>query len=152
MDFYFDVSDALKGLARANDKVHRGIDLYGRTAALKMEAYAKAHRPWHDRTGNAKNTMKGIAGWGYVSADIQLEKTGKRNEYGDKMKVASVDNPNRVGYGNFYTVGITGNMEYSPYLEYTRARGSRYAILWPTVNALAGETIRGWAAMMNNIK
>lgn len=150
MDFHIDIHDAVKGLAAASDKIHRGIELYGNTAALKMEAYAKANAPWHNRTGNARDTLKGISGWGYVNAEIQLRDTERSNEYGDIMEISSIDNPNRTGYGNLFTVGITGNMEYSKWLEL--AHGKKYAILWPTVNALTAETLRGWAAMMNHIR
>ena len=74
----------MKGMAAASEKVHRGIALYGQTAALKMEAYAKANRRWHDRTASARQTIKGISGWGYISADIStrsptLQVTGSSN-------------------------------------------------------------------------
>ena len=67
MDIRIDISGAMKGMAAASEKVHRGIALYGQTAALKMEAYAKANRRWHDRTASARQTIKGISGWGYIS-------------------------------------------------------------------------------------
>ena len=94
MDFHIDISGALRGLTAARDKVNRGIELYGQTAALKMEAYAKANRPWHDRTASARQTIKGISGWGYISADISIKKTDRQNEYGWLHKVSSVNNPN----------------------------------------------------------
>ena len=58
MDIHIDISGAMKGMAAASEKVHRGIALYGQTAALKMEAYAKANRRWHDRTASARQTIK----------------------------------------------------------------------------------------------
>ena len=73
MDIHIDISGAMKGMAAASEKVHRGIALYGQTAALKMEAYAKANRRWHDRTASARQTIKGISGWGYISADVRRQ-------------------------------------------------------------------------------
>lgn len=150
MEFHVDISNAVRGLEIANQKVRRGIALYGQTASLKMEAWAKANRPWHDRTGSARNTIKGISGWGYVNADVGVRKTKKRNQYGYLHEVSAVDNPTRVGYGDKYVVGVSGNMPYSPYLEYRQfpIAGS-LAVLWPAVNALTAETIKGWAAMLN---
>ncbi len=153
MEFQVDISNAVRGLEIANQKVRRGIALYGQTASLKMEAWAKAHRPWTDRTHNARNTIKGISGWGYVNAKIKLRKTDKKNEYGNLYEISFVDNPTRVGYGDKYVVGVTGNMPYSPWLEYRQfPYAGSLAVLWPAVNALTAETIKGWAAMLNALR
>ena len=149
-DFHIDIDGALRGLAAARDKVNRGIELYGQTAALKMEAYAKKNRRWHDRTASARQTIKGISGWGYISADISVKKTDRQNEYGWLHRVNSVNNPNTVGYGRNFTVGVSGNMPYSPYLEFCHFKyAGDLSILWPAVNALTPETLKGWAAMLN---
>ena len=50
MEFHIDIDNALNGLLTANNKVRRGIELYGQTASLKMEAYAK-------RTASGKTTL-----------------------------------------------------------------------------------------------
>lgn len=159
MQFHIDVSDVLKGLQNVNDKFRRGTALYGETAALKMEAHAKANRPWHDRTGNAKDTLKGIYGWGGITANIQTEQAGRAGEYGNTSTAGGlrytemypVTSAGGTGDGsNTFVIGISGNMEYSPYLEY--AHGHKYMILRPTVNALAPEVIRGWATMLSHIR
>lgn len=42
---------------------HRGAVLAGAWAAAKeMEAYAKQHAPWTDRSGNARANLRGFAG------------------------------------------------------------------------------------------
>lgn len=149
MDIRIDISGALAGMAAASEKVHRGIALYGQTAALKMEAYAKQHRPWHDRTASARQTIKGISGWGYISADVSTKRT-KMTAHGWRYGIDTVDNPNTVGYGRNFTVGVSGNMPYSPYLEYCHFKyAGDLSILWPAVNALTPETLKGWAAMLN---
>ena len=151
-DFHIDIDNALKGLAAARDKVYRGIELYGQTAALKMEAYAKKNRRWHDRTHSARDTIKGVSGWGYINADIKIGTT-VMTEYGWRYAVKTVNNPNTVGYGRFFTVGVAGNMPYSPYLEYCHFKyAGDLSILWPAVNALTPETLKGWAAMLNALK
>ena len=48
--------------------------------------------------------------------------------------------------GDALRVGVTGNMEYSPYLEF-RWNG-RFAILWPTVNKLRAEILRGMGGLL----
>ena len=151
-DLHIDISGALKGLTAAQDKVNRGIALYGQTAALKMEAYAKKNRRWHDRTHSARDTIKGISGWGYISAEITTKKN-KMTEYGWRHAVNTVTNPNTVGYGRYFTVGVSGNMPYSPYLEYCHFKyAGDLSILWPAVNALTAETVKGWAAMLNALR
>lgn len=161
MEFHINVNNALKGLQNVNDKFRRGTALYGESAAIKMEAYAKARAPWRDRTGNARDTLKGIYGWGSISANIQTEQAGRASEYGNtstaggmryhKIYPVQGGSSSPTGdYGNTFVIGISGNMNYSPYLEY--AHGQKYAILRQTVNVLAPEVIRGWAAMLSRIK
>lgn len=133
MEFHINIDNALNGLLTANDKVRRGIELYGQTASLKMEAYAKKNRQWKDHTHLARDTMKGISGWGEIGGD---------HSYSLPTQIGS----GHSGNGKFI-IGVTGNMPYSVYLEL--AHGKKYAILYPAVNALAAETLRGFAAMMN---
>lgn len=133
MEFHIDIDNALNGLLTANNKVRRGIELYGQTASLKMEAYAKKNRQWKDHTHLARDTMKGISGWGEIGGD---------HSYSLPTQIGS----GQSGNGKFI-IGVTGNMPYSVYLEL--AHGKKYAILYPAVNALAAETLRGFAAMMN---
>lgn len=133
VEFHIDIDNALNGLLTANNKVRRGIELYGQTASLKMEAYAKKNRQWKDHTHLARDTMKGISGWGEIGGD---------HSYSLPTQIGS----GQSGNGKFI-IGVTGNMPYSVYLEL--AHGKKYAILYPAVNALAAETLRGFAAMMN---
>lgn len=133
VEFHIDIDNALNGLLTANNKVRRGIELYGQTASLKMEAYAKKNRQWKDHTHLARDTMKGISGWGEIGGD---------HSYSLPTQIGSGQSAN----GKFI-IGVTGNMPYSVYLEL--AHGKKYAILYPAVNALAAETLRGFAAMMN---
>jgi len=53
-------------------KIKAAIGLYADTAAKKMEAEAKKNAPWTDRTGNARNSIRGDFGWQGNKAVITL--------------------------------------------------------------------------------
>ena len=119
MKIRFDISDALDGLQRVRSTALDGVCNYGKTAAERMESYAKENRPWTDRTGNARRTLEG------------------RFEDGER------------GSG-IYTAAIVGHMPYSVNLELSH--GQKYAILYPTVNALSAEILQGWADTLRNLR
>jgi hypothetical protein len=48
--------------------------------------------------------------------------------------------------GETFRVGIAGNMNYSPYLELLR--DGQYAILWPTINKMTPEILRGMSGLL----
>ncbi len=150
MQINFDTSKVLSGLVTANEKYRRGIELYGKTAALKLEAKAKKDAPWTDRTANARQTIKGVCGWGGIEASISLIGTGKMTAYGEKSKVSKVENASLGGNSSIFAVAVTGNMQYSPYLEFCNDK--RYAVLWPTVNAMQSEILKGWANVLNGVR
>lgn len=55
-------------------------------AATKMEEYAKTHAIWTDRTGNARQTLKGEAAW--VSADQIIIAVSHHMDYGFWLELA----------------------------------------------------------------
>lgn len=112
MGFRIDASDLLRGLSEAKLKTMFAVEIYGKTAAMKMEQTAKQDAPWKDRTGLARQTIAAVADW----------------------------------EGNTYRIGIAGNMNYSPYLELARMKN--YAVLWPTVQKLTPEILRGIARFL----
>ena len=57
--FHFDISNVVNGLVSCSDKMMQGLDLYGQTVAMKMASYAKANKPWIDRTAHAKQSISG---------------------------------------------------------------------------------------------
>ena len=59
--FTFDISDVMKKLDSISSRMSAGLDIYGDIAARKMEAYAKANRPWTDRTSHAKQSIRGTS-------------------------------------------------------------------------------------------
>ena len=66
MRFRFDVSDVLEGLTKMNTKVIAALEMFGNTVAKDFESYAKANRPWTDRTGRAR---QGLTGYCIVRAN-----------------------------------------------------------------------------------
>lgn len=162
MQFKMNITDALTKMLEAEQKVRRGVELYGQTAGLRLEARAKQDAPWTDRTGNARQTIKGISGWSGAKIDIELTETGASIDGRLEMKITG--DTQTIGSSNSaFIVGVAGNMEYSPWLEFKGGKGDRlhegsidnygtYAVLWPTLNEMQGEIIRGFANMMNRLK
>lgn len=54
-----DDSDVRQGLDSLKRQVEAGLIIYGETAAKDFESYAKKNRPWTDRTGNARRSLRG---------------------------------------------------------------------------------------------
>ena len=54
-----EIGDLNKGLIEYSEKALAAVDVYGKTAAAKLEGKAKENRPWTDRTGDARKRMKG---------------------------------------------------------------------------------------------
>lgn len=93
-----DPSSFFKGMVKLEDKVKVGITLQAKIAADKMAIDAKTNAPWIDRTGNARQSIRGYTEW--------------------------VNN-------HTLNIGISGGMDYSPYLEF--CNNKKYAILYPTL-------------------
>lgn len=97
MAFRFDPSEALKKMTEIKQRSMFSAEKVAQSGAAKLEAEAKRSAPWTDRTGLARQTIRGVSGW-----------------QGGKLRC-----------------GVTGNMDYSVYLE--KAREGQNAVLWPTV-------------------
>lgn len=72
MNFKFDASNIVKGLAEREIKARAALGLYADTLAKKMEAYAKNNRPWVDRTGRAKQSLNSSWKWKGDVARVEL--------------------------------------------------------------------------------
>jgi hypothetical protein len=59
MGVRFDDSEVRRNLTGLPPKVEAALVMYGETVAKDFESYAKAHRPWTDRTGDARKRLKG---------------------------------------------------------------------------------------------
>lgn len=56
-----DDSDLRSGLESLQSKINDACYMYCDTVSKDFESYAKANRPWTDRTGNARQRLKGYA-------------------------------------------------------------------------------------------
>ena len=59
MSFSFDPNDLLQGLTRLETKADAAVRMYAETSALKLQNYARQHRRWTDRTGQARQRLTG---------------------------------------------------------------------------------------------
>lgn len=59
MGFRFDATKLIQGLESYEARAMLAVEMYGRTAAVRLEGYAKKDAPWTDRTGAARNRLTG---------------------------------------------------------------------------------------------
>lgn len=57
--FKMDASGLEKGIEAFESKADAAIRLYADTSALKLQNYAREHRRWTDRTGQARQRLTG---------------------------------------------------------------------------------------------
>lgn len=72
MKFRFDGSDLMKGLMGTENKADAAIRMYAETSALQLQNAAKENRPWTDRTGAARQRLRGYIGASEVGWRIYL--------------------------------------------------------------------------------
>ena len=116
MRLRIDTDELNAGLAGFGQNALLRVASEGEACASRMEEYAKANRPWHDRTGNARRTLRGVCGFSDAAGNAS---------------------------GNVFTVGVEGNMPYSVYLEL--GFDGRFSVLVPTVHWAASDFLRGVA-------
>ena len=56
-----DVKQVVQNMAKFENKFDAALYQFANNGAQKMEAYAKQNRPWTDRTGRARQSLKGSA-------------------------------------------------------------------------------------------
>lgn len=59
--YSIDVSKVLKGITDFDDAFEKALMVFSISGAQKMEQYAKRYRKWTDRTGRARQSLKGSA-------------------------------------------------------------------------------------------
>ena len=63
MSFKWKTNTLIISLADFDVKTKTALGLYGDTVAKKLEASAKANRPWTDRSGRARQSLNGDSEW-----------------------------------------------------------------------------------------
>ena len=59
MGFEFDTTVVEKSLLKFAEESEKAISTLCQTDALMLQSYAQEHRPWTDRTGHARQRLKG---------------------------------------------------------------------------------------------
>lgn len=59
--YSIDVSKVLKGITDFEGAFDKALMVFAQSGAQKMEQYAKKNRKWTDRTGRARQSLKGSA-------------------------------------------------------------------------------------------
>lgn len=59
----FDTKKVLSKLTQMQTKTRTSLQIIANTAAAAMERYAKTNAVWTDRTGNARQRLKGSTRW-----------------------------------------------------------------------------------------
>ena len=59
----WDTKDVLKRFEEMQAKTRKSLQILADTAAKAMEKYAKENARWTDRTGNARQRLKGSTRW-----------------------------------------------------------------------------------------
>ena len=63
MSFKWKTNTLITNLADFDVKTKASVGLYGDTVAKKLEASAKANRPWTDRSGRARQSLNSDSEW-----------------------------------------------------------------------------------------
>lgn len=92
----FEDGGILDGLDKVFSKTEAALRIYADSAAKKMEASAKTNRPWTDRTGKARQTIKGFAKHASNASKIRITLQdgvyyGKYLEYCNGGKYAIIE-------------------------------------------------------------
>lgn len=58
-----DISRFIRGMDRIHRRHKFALEAYGKAAGVKMNNFAKANHPWHNRTYNTQNTMGSQTDW-----------------------------------------------------------------------------------------
>ncbi|MBQ1441637.1 MAG: hypothetical protein IIZ08_06945 [Clostridia bacterium] len=61
MKLRIDIDPLISGLSAYSANARVCLRRSGSAAALNMESFAKANRPWTDRTGMARRTIQGVS-------------------------------------------------------------------------------------------
>lgn len=85
-ELHVDPSDFIAECVQYRSRFETAVLTVCEVASTKMEAYAKANGPWINRTGNARQTLKGSAEW--VTRDQIMMAVAHHMSYGYWLELA----------------------------------------------------------------
>ena len=86
LDLVWDPSEFVQSCEQYRSKFEAAVLLVCEVAAIKMEEYAKNEAVWTDRTGNARQRLRGEAAW--ISKDEIVIAVSHHMSYGFWLELA----------------------------------------------------------------
>ena len=95
IDLTWDASEFIASCVKFRAKFEASVLILCQIAAMKMEEYAKNEAPWTDRTGNARQFLKGQADW--ISNDKIMIAVSHRDTYNQMVASDSIKKALMIG-------------------------------------------------------
>ena len=140
MSIKFDFSKLIDGMQTFEDKVDTALRMYVDTSSKKMEAYAKANRPWTDRTSQARQRLK--SSWTTIPIGYRIQ-LAHGVSYGKYLE--ATNNPNWVNVSS-----PTGRNQLTG-LQAEFAYERKFAIISPTIRKKSPEILKGLENLFNRM-
>ena len=135
----FNMDGLFKGLELLDDKAEMALKMYADTSSKKLEAYAKKHRPWTDRTAQARQRLKGTYKTIPNGYRLMLSHGVTYGKYLEATNNPNWKNPNAPGENQ-----LTG-------LQTEFAYERKFAIISPTIRTKSPEIIKGLTNLLDRL-
>lgn len=135
----FNMDGLFKGLELLDDKTEMALEMYADTSSKKLEAYAKKHRPWTDRTAQARQRLKGTYKTIPNGYRLMLSHGVTYGKYLEATNNPNWKNPNAPGENQ-----LTG-------LQTEFAYERKFAIISPTIRTKSPEIIKGLTNLLDRL-
>lgn len=135
----FNMDGLFKGLELLDDKTEMALEMYADTSTKKLEAYAKKHRPWTDRTAQARQRLKGTYKTIPNGYRLMLSHGVTYGKYLEATNNPNWKNPNAPGENQ-----LTG-------LQTEFAYERKFAIISPTIRTKSPEIIKGLTNLLDRL-
>lgn len=86
IDLTWNPNEFVREVTMYRTKIEASVKILADVAAIKMENYAKEESIWQDRTGNARQTLKGSATW--TSQQVVMIAVSHHQHYGYWLELA----------------------------------------------------------------
>lgn len=140
MSLKFNMDGLVDGLESFEYKFDKAMSMYCDTSCKKLEGYAKQHRPWTDRTAQARQRLKAS----YKKFDkIYRLQLAHGVEYGKYLE--ATNNPNWKNKnspdGKNQLTGLQAEFAYE----------RKFAIISPTIRKKSPEILKGLKSLFDRM-
>lgn len=139
MSTSFNLDNLFKGLEELEDKTDLALKAYADTSSKKLENYAKKHRPWTDRTAQARQRLKGSYTTIPKGYRLMLSHGVTYGKFLEATNNPNWKNPNSSGENQ-----LTG-------LQTEFAYERKFAIISPTIRTKSSEILKGLTNLLNRL-